>query len=118
MRNRKGFTLLEILVALAILSGTLVVAFRISSDGIAMQARSEGWLKATLLGEAEIRKSLTTFPGTGESEGKFDAPDDRYRWQLNVTQALHEDAREVHLTVVWTENGTDERILLSGLAVR
>ena len=118
MRDRKGFTLLEILVALAILSGTLVVAFRVASDGISAQARSEGWLKATLLGEAEIRKSLTTFPETGNSEGKFAAPDDSFRWQLNVTQALHADAREVHLTVRWSEQGSDEQILLSGLAVK
>lgn len=118
MRNRRGFTLLEILVALAILSGTLMMAFRVVSGGISAQARSEGWLKATLLGEARIRETLSTFPETGDSEGTFPPPDDGYRWRMTVTQALHKDAREVHLAVSWTEDKEEEQIAVSGLAVR
>jgi general secretion pathway protein I len=118
MRSRRGFTLLEILVALAILSGTLMMAFRVVSGGIAAQARSEGWLKATLLGEAEIRKTLSAFPETGDSDGTFPPPDEAYRWRKSVTQALHKDAREIHLTVSWTEDKEEEQIAVSGLAVR
>jgi hypothetical protein len=37
---------------------------------------------------------------------------------MTVTQALHEDAREVNLTVYWTDQGEEEQLLLSGLAVK
>ncbi len=114
----KGFTLLEILVALAILSGSLMMAFRVVSDGISTQTRSEGWLFATLLGEAEIRKSLVTFPDTGDSDGTFPSPHEGYRWRMTVSQALHEDAREVHLTVYWAGKDEEEQLILSGLAVK
>lgn len=118
MRRNRGFTLLEILVALAILSSTLVVAFRVVSGGIQAESRSERWLHATLLGEAEIRKSLATFPETGDSEGVFPDPDDDYRWKLTVAQALHKDAREVHLIVRWEGDGQEESVTVSGLAVK
>ncbi len=114
----KGFTLLEILVALAILSGTLMMAFRVVSDGISSQARSDGWLDATLLGESRIRQTLATFPETGDSEGIFPPPNDGYRWRMTVSQALHEDAREVHLTIYWSWQGEEEQLMVSGLAVK
>ena len=116
--NPRGFTLLEILVALAILSGTLMMAFSVISGGISIQARSEDWLHATLLGEAELRKSLETFPETGDSEGTFAPPDDRFKWKKTVSQALHKDAREVHLTLSWHTGGDEEQLQISGLAVK
>jgi type II secretion system protein I len=118
MADRKGFTLLEILVALAILTGTLLMAFRVVSGGITAQARSEGWLNATLLGEAQLRRSLFPFPPTGDSDGTFPAPHEGFRWRMSVVQALHEDAREVHLTVLWKTEDEENQLALSGLAVR
>jgi general secretion pathway protein I len=118
MRDPRGFTLLEILVALAILSGTLVLAFRVVSGGIEAQARSEQWLSATLLGEAELRRATASFPAPGDTEGRFPPPDERFRWRKRVTQAMHRDAREVHLTVAWDGEGGEERVDLSGLAVK
>ena len=118
MPDRRGFTLLETLVALSILSGALLLSYRVVTGGIAAQSRSEHWLAATLLGEAEIRRTLAPFPDTGDTEGTFPSPNDGYRWRKTVTQAMHRDAREVHLTVRWTEGGEEEQVGLSGLAVK
>jgi type II secretion system protein I len=118
MRSRSGFTLLEVLVALAILSGVLILAYRVMTGAIGAEARSEQWLTAALLGETQLRVSLATFPDTGDTEGTFPKPNDGFTWRQTVIQAMHEDAREVHLTVLWRFNGEEEQVTLSGLATK
>jgi prepilin-type N-terminal cleavage/methylation domain-containing protein len=122
MRRRtvpqEGFTLLEVLVSLAILSATLIMAYRVTSAAISAGERSEAWTTASLLGEEKIREVLETFPEVQETEGEFPAPHKGYSFRLAVKQALHADAREVYLTVSWKAGETVESITLSGLAVR
>lgn len=117
-RRPNGFTLLEVLVSLAILSATLVAAYRVTSGAIAATQRSERWTTASLLGEAKLRAVTETFPEVQETDGRFPAPDDAYGWHVVVKQAMHADAREVYVTVSWTEDDKPESITLPGLAVR
>jgi len=122
MRKRafstQGFTLLEVLVSLAILSATLIMAYQVTSAAISAGGRSEAWTTASLLGEEKIREVLETFPEIQETEGKFPSPHEEYSFRLAVKQALHADAREVVLTVSWKTGENVESIALSGLAVR
>jgi len=122
MRRRddppKGFTLLEVLVSLAILSATLIMAYQVTSGAIAAGERSEAWTTASLLGEAKLREVTETFPEVQETEGEFPTPNAEYAWRLIVKQALHSDAREVYVSVSWETGGAVETITLSGLAVR
>jgi type II secretion system protein I len=116
--NRRGFTLLEVLVSLAILSITLLLAYRILSGAIAAEDRSERWTAASFLGEALVRESTAVWPETGEASGKFAAPMDAYSWQRSIRPAAHPDAREVHVTVTWSSEGAEERVSLAGVAVK
>lgn len=118
LRGREGFTLIEVLVALAILSGTLVLAYQVMSGAIAAEERSERWTAAAFLGESLLRENLSPFPGIAEKEGKFPAPDDEYSWKLVVKQALHPDAREVHVIVKWGGENRGETVTLAGVAVK
>lgn len=113
-----GFTLLEVLVSLAILSATLILAYQVISGAVYAQQRSEGWTKASLLGEAKVRELTDGFPEVQETEGTFPDPDQGYAWKLSVRQALHEDAREIHLEVAWETAGEPQRIVLSGVAAK
>ncbi|MBI5577328.1 MAG: prepilin-type N-terminal cleavage/methylation domain-containing protein [Deltaproteobacteria bacterium] len=120
-RSRKlagGFTLLEVLVALAILSSVLVIAYRVMTDAIAAEARSEHWTTASYLGEALMREATSTFPDVGETTGRFAPPDDAYSWVRAVRQAPHADAVEVHVTVKWSEGGREEKVELAGIAAK
>ncbi len=113
-----GFTLLEVLVALAILSAVLVLAYQVMSGAISASERSERWTVTTFLGESILRDALSTFPDIGEISGRFPPPDDAYTWVRVVRQAAHQDAREVHVTVIWTMRGVEERMTLSGIAAK
>lgn len=120
-RSRKlagGFTLLEVLVALAILSVVLVLAYQVMSGAIAAEERSERWTKAAFLGESILREVTSSFPDVGEVTGRFPPPDEAYTWVRIVRQAAHSDAREVHVTVTWSMMGGDEKMTLSGLATK
>ena len=116
--RQEGFTLLEVLVSLAILSATLIMAYQVISAAISAGERSEAWTTASLLGEEKLREVIETFPEIQETEGKFPAPHEGYSFRLAVKQALHADAREVVLAVSWKTGETVESITLSGLAVR
>ncbi|HSL92666.1 MAG TPA: type II secretion system minor pseudopilin GspI [Candidatus Limnocylindrales bacterium] len=122
MRNRKnrtsGFTLLEVLVALAILSGTLIMAYRVMSEAISAEERSERWTAASYLGEALLRDATSSFPEVGESEGRFPGLDNAYAWKRNVKAAAHPDAREVDVTVSWGEGDRAESVALAGIAFK
>ena len=118
MDDRRGFTLLEVLVSLAILSVTLLLAYQVLSGAIAAEDRSERWTVASCLGESLVRESTAAWPETGESSGKFAAPMDAYSWQRSIRPAVHPDAREVHVTITWSAGGREERVSLAGIAVK
>ena len=118
MGSRRGFTLLEVLVSLAILSITLLLAYEVLSGAIAAEDRSERWTVASFLGESLVRESITGWPDTGEAEGKFAAPMDSYSWKRSIRPAVHPDAREVHVTVTWSSEGREETVTLAGVAVK
>jgi type II secretion system protein I len=116
--EEKGFTLLEVLVALAILSATLLLAYQVMSGAIAAEERAERWTSAAFLGESLIRDALSTFPEIGEKEGRFPPPNEEYAWKLSVKAALHSDAREVDVSVNWGTGSRTETVTLAGVAVK
>ena len=118
MDDRRGFTLLEVLVSLAILSITLLLAYQVLSGAIAAEDRSERWTVASFLGESLVRESTAAWPETGESEGKFAAPLEATSWKRSIVPAAHHDAREVHVTVTWSSEGREEKVSLAGVAVK
>ncbi len=116
--RKAGFTLLEVLVALAILSTTLVLAYRVMTEAIAAQGRSEHWTTGAYLGETLVRDPAFPFPDVGETKGKVPPPNDAYTWKKTVKETPFPDAREIEVEVVWSEGESEERIVLSGVAVK
>ncbi|MEW6720179.1 MAG: prepilin-type N-terminal cleavage/methylation domain-containing protein [Thermodesulfobacteriota bacterium] len=118
MGDRKGFTLIEVLVSLSILAATLLLAYQVISGAIAAMDRSERWTAASYLAEAMVLEAVAKYPEVAETEGKFSPPNEAYSWKRAVRESLYPDLREVEVVVLWTSDGREERVSLTGLAVK
>lgn len=93
MRVSKGFTLLEILVATAIMAFALVTIMTAQGNTLLASRRAEMLTTAVLLAkqqmvevELELEKGMRQgeFPDEKTEEGKFESPYDGFRWKAEV----------------------------------
>jgi len=121
MRGRgenQGFTLLEVLVAMAILGIGLVVIIELFSGGLRLGRTSEEYTKAVGYARMKLEEiSLAQSLEEGTQEGEFDR---EYRWQVEVKKVdLLPPGKEtsyqppvalywVRIDVLW-KSGTRER---------
>ncbi|MDD5723215.1 MAG: type II secretion system minor pseudopilin GspI [Syntrophales bacterium] len=95
-----GFTLLEVMVAMAILAISLTAVFQSHSQSISMTGRSRFETTAALLAQSLMAQIEATSPrGIIPEEGNFgdDFPD--YTWSLGVSETEIENLRKIELTV-------------------
>ncbi|MGE5791038.1 MAG: type IV pilus modification PilV family protein [Syntrophaceae bacterium] len=102
--SRQGFTLLEVMIAMAILATVLVTVFHSQSQSIAMANESRAMTSLALLAqsrmaEVEGRQNLST----GQTSGKFgdDFPD--YSWTVGITHPPGPGSsylRKIEVTVI------------------
>ena len=122
--NNDGFSLLEVIVALAIMAMGFVTVLQLFSGSIRLVSLSEQYLKGTTLAHSKMGELEVNNYSVTEYEGIF--PDEKnYRWQLQVsphTSPLNskEDniqLSEVTLNVLWEEAGKTRDIEFSTLKV-
>ena len=122
--NNDGFSLLEVIVALAIMAMGFVTVLQLFSGSIRSLSLSEQYLKGTTLAHSKLGELEVNNYSVTEYEGIF--PDEKnYRWQLQVsphTSPLNskEDniqLSEVTLNVLWEEAGKTRDIEFSTLKV-
>ncbi|MCF8051900.1 MAG: prepilin-type N-terminal cleavage/methylation domain-containing protein [Desulfobacterales bacterium] len=109
-----GFTLLEILAAVAILAIVLTALFRLHLQTLSMGADSRFYSIAPLLAQGKIAEIETEGIDQVRSDsGSFDDPFDRYRWEAAVSETesaefdeLTKMLRRIDLTVVDDANGS------------
>ncbi len=111
----EGFTLLEVLVALALLSVALVVVLQLFSVNLRGIATSEDYAKATMRAEATMRDVLDD-EDIAEKSSSETTPDG-YRIDVSITKAdekrtenLPVELLKISLTVHWND-GAKERTL-------
>lgn len=115
----RGFTLLEVLVALAVFSIALVVVMEVFSANLRNLSVSEQQVYATARAESMMRERIA-------AERISDAPDsgqteDGYRYRFQVVKILEDrfrpipvDLYQISLTVSWTEGRHERSISLVG----
>ena len=117
MSARRGFTLVELLVSLAILSVALAVLFGAISSSLDRTRKERDDAAAT-----SLVQSLLARGSAGEQAGEgSDA--NGYRWRLAVmpygggddTKARHVSAYLVRATVTWHEGAVDHSKSLTAL---
>ena len=106
----RGFTLLEVLVAFAILAFTLAAAYGVFSDASRSVASGERYGVALALAESRLAEvDAAAAAETWDGEGEFE---DTYRWRVE-TRAMPDGAAEnvpvepviVTVTVSWASGG-------------
>jgi general secretion pathway protein I len=127
LRNRKnianqGFTLLEVLVAVALLGIAVTAVMQLFSANIRAISVSEDYLYASAKAEAKMREVLDN---DNISEISFsEITDDGYRMDVSIAEVLHERTEnlpvrlmEVDLKVSWTKGPHEKSITLKTLKV-
>jgi type II secretion system protein I len=97
MTRCRGVTLLEVLVALAVLATGVVAVQRLASGSVAAVARDRELTRAMLLARSLLADAALAPPALGHSEGEA-APG--FRFVRAVTRTPHPGLREVRLRVV------------------
>ncbi len=110
--SRSGYTLLELMVASAILAVGLTVVMRSFTSGIETLRISEKRSIAAILAQqrlAEIMGQSTLTDGT--DQGACEEPWSEFRWQSEIrTMEEYSDLMQVNVVVMWrvSEERSDE----------
>ena len=114
--DKNGFTLIEIVVALAILSLALPALLRSFTEAAKGQALAENRTTALYLLKFRMASiELEGYPDIGEEEGEF-GEDSRFRWHSDVQDVESEETeglRLVTVSVTWQERGKERLISAS-----
>ena len=98
----KGFTLIEVMVALAIVAALLTTLLYTVSFHLDMAGRHETITRAVLLGREKLNTLSTggtSDTGTQDAEGSFKAPNEDFKWRVDVSETEYDDVFEVSVTV-------------------
>jgi general secretion pathway protein I len=121
--GQAGFSLLEILVAFAVLAVSLGVMLRIFSAGTRAAVASEEYSLAMIVAESQLaRVGLEEALTEGETEGKTA---DGYRWRTSVSPYEEEEPQDytragvkpyrVEVAVRWGEGSKPRSLTLQTL---
>lgn len=115
--QRSGFTLLEIMIALAIVSIAMVSLLTLANRSIGVHDRLQQITVATLLAqkkmaETEVNARHEIEKNTG-SQGVFSGPYAKYRWQIAYADTPLPAVQMVTVTVLWGDEERNELVDLT-----
>jgi general secretion pathway protein I len=119
-RRTGGFTLLEVMVALAIVSIGLIAVF----NGIIQMAHSTSMLRERALADwiamntiSEIRISRD-FPDVGRLDGSTEFAGRQWRWEATVSETGVNDLRRIDMAVAYEDRPEDAITIMTGFVSR
>lgn len=113
-RDIRGFTLLEVMIALAIVGIALVVMLGLAQRSILVNSHLQQITRATLLAKqkmAEIENGIGT--GNDLNQGTFADPNQGYNWRSVYTSTPIEGIEQIDLSVIWGNEKKNEFVTLT-----
>ncbi len=131
MGSERGFTLLEVLIALGILALALPILLGLRNWDLDLHARAKELMTATILAQEKlIETELGALLPVGETGGEFLATPlgslptaditnrpANYRWKRIVSPTQLPAVREIKIQVLWPRGKTDEMVEVSTYVV-
>lgn len=122
--DQKGFTLLEIIVALAILSLGFLAAVQLFSGGLRMVTYSDSYVTGAVLAHNKFSELELMDFKTDILEGRFENQKG-YRWELEVEPYESDleiasgssNLKKVSLRVYWSDEDREKEIGLTSLRI-
>ena len=112
----RGFTLLEVLIALAVVAVALAASVRMGSTASINAARLEGKTFAhwVAMNQMEELRAKRAWPGTGTRSGTEEMGKRLWRWTRRVESTEDADVRRVEVEVALDEEPDDVLSVLTG----
>jgi len=99
--KKNGFTLLEVMIAMAILATTLVVVFQSQSQSISMANSARFETTAALLAQSKLAEiEAANSKDVTSDSGDFGDDFSDYSWQVDVTETDFEQLKKFEVKVV------------------
>ncbi|HEY6941195.1 type II secretion system minor pseudopilin GspI [Dokdonella sp.] len=101
MKPGRGFTLVEVLIALAVVAIALLALTRAASvqvqsfDGLRERTLA-GWVAANVVTETRL---ASAFPATGRSDGRVTFAGREWRWERDVKATADVEIRRIDVRV-------------------
>ena len=121
--NRKGFTLLEVLVATAILGIAVAVILQLFSADLRAISLSRDYVSASIKAEAKMKEILNSDEKISEKSFS-ETTDDGYRIDVSIAEALKERTEnlqvkllEINLTIRWLRETKERSLTLNTMKV-
>ncbi|OGP67028.1 MAG: type II secretion system protein GspI [Deltaproteobacteria bacterium RBG_19FT_COMBO_43_11] len=122
MQNKNaGFTLMEVLIAMAILAIALVGVFQLQSQSISMATDSRFMTTAALLAQSkmvEIESGIVS--SSRAQDGDFGDDYPQYSWRLEVTDTQLPQFKKIEVTVrnkAFLRGGTYKLVLYKATGI-
>ncbi|MCX5850036.1 MAG: type II secretion system minor pseudopilin GspI [Deltaproteobacteria bacterium] len=99
-RKASGFTLMEVMIAMAILAIALVAVFQSQSQSISMSTDSRFMTSAALLAQSKMAEVETSSALINHSESGDFGPDyTQYAWNLEIGDTQLPQFKKIEVTV-------------------
>ncbi|SEA63008.1 general secretion pathway protein I [Desulfuromusa kysingii] len=108
-----GFTLLEVMIAIAIISIALISLQALNIRTIAIHERLQRITQATLLAQHKLSEVESLADGIAlqdEDQGVFEEPFEQYKWQTSFTDTPLDSVRMVTVDVTWGDGEKNESV--------
>jgi len=114
-RRAAGFTLLEIILSLVIISSALLVSIRSFSLAVRAKTSIVNYEKAMFLADKKIFDTTAQGVSGSRETGGFEPPFEMFSWRISSAAVSREEDTPVECSISWTERGLEKHITVSAL---